>query len=97
MYAIRSYYVNRIFGAYMLNSPAIRSYFHKETRTVAQPTLNIKQITETPIIIPTIEKQNQFANLASKQFKIVEQIDVITSYSIHYTKLYDSFAVSALL
>jgi len=67
--------INRIFGAYMLNSPAIRSYFHKETRTVAQPTLNIKQITETPIIIPTIEKQNQFANLASKQFKIVEQID----------------------
>jgi len=57
--------VNRVFGSYMLSCPSVQAYFTKETRTVAQPTLNIKQITETPIIVPPIKEQLVFSDRVS--------------------------------
>ena len=52
--------VNRVFLATYLSTPAVQNYFVAETRTVSQPTLNVKQIEETLIYIPPLERQQQF-------------------------------------
>lgn len=51
---------SRIFMAAQLNTPGIQRYFTQELRTVSQPTLNIKQITETTVMYPPIEYQKEF-------------------------------------
>ena len=52
---------NRQFlGAY-LRTDFVQRYFTSELRTVSQPTLNIKQLSETPVIVPPIESQQKFA------------------------------------
>ncbi|GCD51393.1 restriction endonuclease subunit S [Acetobacter pasteurianus] len=52
---------NRVFIASQLKSQAVQNYFQREIRLVAQPTLNIKQITETPIFLPSLASQEKFA------------------------------------
>ncbi len=52
----------RTFLAEVLKSREVQAQFRKELRTVSQPTLNIKQISETLVIHPPIEKQLSFAN-----------------------------------
>lgn len=42
----------RVIIADQLSSPAIQQYFTRELRTVAQPTLNIKQLAETEVVVP---------------------------------------------
>jgi type I restriction enzyme, S subunit len=48
------------FVAEQLRSQRVQNYFTKEVRLVAQPTLNIKQIRETEIILPPKELQVAF-------------------------------------
>ena len=55
--------VNRIYLALLLSTPAIKGYFISQTRVVAQPTLNIKQIKETEILLPPIENQIKFVEI----------------------------------
>ncbi len=62
--------VNRIYLSEYLKSPKVQRYFINELRTVAQPTLNIKQICETEVICPPIALQNDFA-------KIINQFDLV--------------------
>ncbi len=45
-----------------IRSPAIQHFFRGERRIVGQPTLNIKQIKEAPILLPPPELRDQFAN-----------------------------------
>ncbi|GBQ94147.1 restriction endonuclease subunit S [Asaia krungthepensis] len=52
---------NRVFIASQLKSQAVQNYFQREIRLVAQPTLNIKQITEAPIFLPSLASQEKFA------------------------------------
>ncbi|MBS1076057.1 restriction endonuclease subunit S [Gluconobacter sp. Dm-73] len=52
---------NRVFIASQLKSQAVQNYFQREIRLVAQPTLNIKQITEAPIFLPSLASQEAFA------------------------------------
>lgn len=52
---------NRVFIASQLKSQAVQNYFRREIRLVAQPTLNIKQITEAPIFLPSLASQEAFA------------------------------------
>jgi type I restriction enzyme S subunit len=54
--------VNRTWLAAYLRSQRVQRYFTSELRTVSQPTLNIKQIQETEIILPPLEQQQAFAN-----------------------------------
>jgi type I restriction enzyme S subunit len=54
--------VNRTWLAAYLRSQRVQRYFTNELRTVSQPTLNIKQIQETEIILPPLEQQQAFAN-----------------------------------
>jgi len=62
--------VNRIYLSEYLKSPKVQRYFINELRTVAQPTLNIKQICETEVICPPIALQNDFE-------KIINQFDLV--------------------
>ncbi|GAA0729030.1 restriction endonuclease subunit S [Sphingomonas japonica] len=52
----------REFVAEQIKSPAVQNYFAAETRTVAQPTLNIGLIVSAPIILPPISDQRKFAD-----------------------------------
>ncbi|MER5868352.1 restriction endonuclease subunit S [Streptomyces sp. NPDC002044] len=45
-----------------LRTTSVQRYFVGELRTVAQPTLNIKQITETTVMVPPVELQEEFAS-----------------------------------
>lgn len=51
----------RVFIAELIKSPLVQRYFAAETRTVAQPTLNIGLIASTPIILPPMSDQTRFA------------------------------------
>jgi type I restriction enzyme S subunit len=44
-----------------LRTQEVQNYFLKEVRLVAQPTLNIKQIKETPVFLPPREMQDEFS------------------------------------
>lgn len=62
----------RSFVVEYLRSPPVQHYFTKELRTVAQPTLNIKQISETLIPLPPrsemqdfLDKSNMVRNVMS--------------------------------
>ncbi|MBR0884036.1 restriction endonuclease subunit S [Bradyrhizobium liaoningense] len=52
--------VLRAFVADYLRSSVVQQYFTKELRTVSQPTLNIKQISETLIPMPPPSKLREF-------------------------------------
>jgi type I restriction enzyme S subunit len=47
----------------LLRTEALQRYFSGEIRVVAQPTLNIKQIKEAPIIMPPSDSRKRFALL----------------------------------
>lgn len=53
--------VNRIFIASYLRTDAVQNYFKAELRTVAQPTLNIKQLAEVKVFAPPLALQEAFA------------------------------------
>ncbi|MGH3972040.1 MAG: restriction endonuclease subunit S [Pseudonocardiaceae bacterium] len=53
--------VLRSYLAAYLRSPEPQRYFAAESRTVAQPTLNVKQLAATPVPIPPAALQRQFA------------------------------------
>lgn len=54
--------VDREFIAAQLGTDAVQRYFTQELRTVSQPTLNIKQISETRMICPPLDLQREFAS-----------------------------------
>jgi type I restriction enzyme S subunit len=58
---IRCSGIDRCFLAWYLSTPAIQHHFTAATRTVNQPTLNIAQIQETPVLVPPADLQSTFA------------------------------------
>lgn len=58
--------LNRYYLAYYMSAEFAQHYFKKAIRTVGQPTLNIKQITELPVILPPLPLQSQFAAIVEK-------------------------------
>jgi type I restriction enzyme S subunit len=56
-----SHSTDRAFMAAYLQTDFVQHYFANELRTVAQPTLNIKQLAETPVMLPPFPLQQQFA------------------------------------
>jgi type I restriction enzyme S subunit len=51
----------RVFLAAYLKTGFVQRYFTNELRTVSQPTLNIKQLSETVVVLPPTELQRDFA------------------------------------
>lgn len=58
--------VDREYVAAWLRTEAVQDYFRAELRTVAQPTLNIKQIELLDVILPPLKEQRAFATELSK-------------------------------
>jgi len=52
--------VNREYIYRYLQSPVVQAYFEKETRAVAQPTLNVSLIAKTPVTLPPESFQKKF-------------------------------------
>ena len=61
---------SRIFMAAYLNTDLVQRYFTNELRTVSQPTLNIKQLSETTVVLPPIELQREFVRRATAVEKL---------------------------
>jgi type I restriction enzyme S subunit len=61
---------NRDFMATYLRTSFVQDYFITELRTVSQPTLNIKQISETSVVLPPIDLQHEFARRAAAVEKL---------------------------
>lgn len=57
---VNSELAEREFVAEMIRSPLVQRYFAAETRTVAQPTLNISLIVSAPIFVPPLQLQKEF-------------------------------------
>ena len=53
---------SREFVAVQLQTECVQRYFTQEARTVSQPTLNIKQLSETVVIWPPVSLQTEFSN-----------------------------------
>lgn len=75
--------VNRVFLAAYLETAFVQAFFRSETRTVAQPTLNIRQIKETPVLIPPLQLQDAFADRAIDLQSILAQQDRMAAASEH--------------
>lgn len=55
----------RFYVAEYLRTARVKRYFTKELRTVSQPTLNIKQLGDTLVIVPPEDQQDLFAERVS--------------------------------
>lgn len=53
---------DRVYLSAQLRTAAIQRYFISELRTVSQPTLNIKQLSETMVMIPPLNMQAAFGD-----------------------------------
>jgi type I restriction enzyme, S subunit len=62
--------INSAFLTHYLLSPRVQKFWKRETRTVGQPTLNILQIEETPVILPPLSMQEQFAALVAQHKRL---------------------------
>lgn len=62
--------INPIFLAHYLLSDHVQTFWKQQTRTVGQPTLNILQIEETPIVVPPLAQQQHFATLVTQHERL---------------------------
>jgi type I restriction enzyme S subunit len=60
--------VNREYIYRYLQNPVVQGYFERETRAVAQPTLNVGLIAKTPVALPPHELQVTFL----KRYRIIQ-------------------------
>ena len=63
--------VNRAYLRAYLTTSTVQRYFASELRVVSQPTLNIKQLSETPVPLPDRQMQDSFASLV----EVVDQLE----------------------
>lgn len=83
---------NRIFIAAHLRTKSVQHYFNKELRTVSQPTLNIKQLSETKVLCPPIAMQTEFAD---RCLKISEMESFLENSRTKLDNLFASLQYSA--
>jgi type I restriction enzyme S subunit len=83
--------INRKYLAFHLSQKSIQNYFVAETRTSSQPTLNIKQIEETKILVPPVKIQNQFNLISDDLLKQTEMVYNSNSDNLFQTLLQKAF------
>lgn len=59
----------------VLQEEAVQSYFASATRTLAQPTLNVAMIEQTPIPLPPYAEQERIVARVSELMRLVEQLE----------------------
>ena len=79
--------LNPLFLLLLLQTDFYQFQLKKFSRTVAQPTLNIKQISELQIPIPPIQLQNQFETI---YHNIQAQKETLTQSKLELENLYNS-------
>ena len=106
MYAIRSYYVRNVdlvfnYGTFDFNTPNFYGKFASGrllyTLSVeSRSRLMVKYVTEN---LTVVEQKLDLSYYQKQQMYdfIVNNYDVITSYSIHYTKLYEFKMINSIL
>ncbi len=67
--------VNRDYLLLVLRSPQIQSYFTTTTRTLAQPTLNVGAIEQTPIPLPPLAEQRRIAAKVDQLMALVDHLE----------------------
>jgi type I restriction enzyme, S subunit len=77
---------DRLFIAAQLRTEGIQAYFTSQVRVVAQPTLNIKQLAETQLIVPPLSLQQTFA----QRLEAIEALKA--SHRAHLAELDSLFA-----
>ncbi len=82
--------IERSFVVAYLNTDFVQRYFVNELRTVSQPTLNIKQLSETRVFLPPPKLQREFArrreaveNLKAAHLASVAELDALFSSLQH--------------
>ncbi len=65
--------VERAYLATYLRTPLVQRYFENELRTVSQPTLNIKQIKSTPLLLPSTVEQTSFVEASAQVVDHIHQ------------------------
>ncbi|MDH4654093.1 restriction endonuclease subunit S [Pseudomonas sp. BN606] len=72
--------VNREYVYRYLQNPVVQGYFERETRAVAQPTLNVGLIAKTPVALPPHELQIAFLDsykaIQSYKSRLLNDLDV---------------------
>jgi type I restriction enzyme S subunit len=68
---------NRLFVAAYLKTNFVQGHFTNELRTVSQPTLNIKQLSETMVRLPPLSLQNEFAHRFATVEKLKNETDPV--------------------
>lgn len=88
--------VDREFMRQYLKQGIVQQFFAREARTVSQPTLNIEQITQTPVIQPPIELQRQFAFFAQQYTPLRRQLREALRQAQHLfqTLLHEAFGAA---
>ena len=79
--------VTREYVAAFLRSSFVQRYFTNELRTVSQPTLNIKQIKETPIRRAPLVEQTEFS---ARVDKVAAAISMASLHVAHLDDLFTS-------
>ena len=79
--------IDRAYLTEYLKSDACQKYFQSEIRAVAQPTLNIKQINETLIVVPSLEDQSMIAEKCA-------QVDAVADRHCHSLRFLNSLFAS---
>lgn len=76
--------VDRQYLATYLRTEHVQRYFTAELRTVSQPTLNIKQLSETSVLLPPLNLQKAFAmrvaaveRLKESHFEALDALDAL--------------------
>ena len=67
--------VNRDYLLLVLRGPPIQSYFATTTRTLAQPTLNVGAIEQTPIPLPPLAEQRRIVAKVDQLMALVDQLE----------------------
>lgn len=77
--------VERLYVACYLRSEPAQKYFRRETRTSNQPTLNILQTEQTPVPVPPLPLQNEFAR------RVTEIRELQAEQAVNRRRLNDLF------
>jgi type I restriction enzyme S subunit len=85
--------VERSYLACFLETPFAQRHFSAEARTVAQPTLNIQQIEQTPVLVPPRARQDAFARLRCQVVDLQRRHE---QARVRAERLFDSLVAQAL-
>lgn len=71
--------VDRLYLLSYMRTDFVQDYFRSQVRTVNQPTLNIKELGETPVYLASKDAQKQFARIAAQIFELRPGLNLLNA------------------